>query len=122
MSFYAKQGQYQNRRHKTEVCPERSQRVEGTGGSRISEKSTLKLRFSVPTNFFYYCRESSTNRPIFMQNKANFKNNQIDVKLIITRDYEKIMHWTLGENKPKQSQSRIGKQKTEDGGQRTEDG
>jgi hypothetical protein len=29
----------------------------------------------------------------------------MDVKLIITRDYEKKSHWTLGENKPKQSQS-----------------
>ena len=73
--------------------------------SKISSKSTPKLRFSVPTNFFYNCRESSTNWPYFLQNKANFKNNQIDVKLNITRDYEKIMQWTLGENKAKQSQS-----------------
>ena len=45
----------------------------------------------------------------------------MDVKLIITRDYEKIMYWTLGENKPKQSQSRIGKQRTEDRGQMADD-
>jgi len=40
-----------------------------------------------------------------MQNKANFKNSQMYVSLNISRDYEKIMHWTLGENKPKQSQN-----------------
>jgi len=39
---------------------------------KISAKSTRKLRFSVPTNFFYNCRESSTNWPYFLQNKANF--------------------------------------------------
>jgi len=44
----------------------------------------------------YNCRESSssatgTNRPCFMQNKANFRKIQMDVKLITTRDYEKKM-------------------------------
>jgi len=63
-----------------------------TDDSKISAKAT--------PNVFYNCRESSTNRPLFMQNKANVKNNQMNVNLIITRDYEKIMHWTLGENKP----------------------
>jgi len=37
----------------------------------------------------YNCRESSTNRPIFMQNKANFQKSQMDVKLNILRYYEK---------------------------------
>jgi len=36
-----------------------------------------------------------------MQNKANFKKSQMDVKLNISRDYEKKSKWTLGENKPK---------------------
>jgi len=39
-----------------------------------------------------------------MQNKANFKNNRMDVNLIITRDYERKSNWTLGENKANQSQ------------------
>jgi len=39
-----------------------------------------------------------------IQNKANFKNSQMYVSLNISRDYEKILQWTLGENKPKQSQ------------------
>jgi hypothetical protein len=29
----------------------------------------------------------------------------MDVNLIKTKDYDKKTHWTLGENKPKQSQS-----------------
>jgi len=40
-----------------------------------------------------------------LQNKANYKNDQMDIKLNISSDYEKKLHWTLGENKPKQSQS-----------------
>jgi hypothetical protein len=53
----------------------------------------------------YNRRESSssatgTNRPIFMQNKANFRKSQMDIKLITKRDYDKNSKWTLGENKP----------------------
>jgi len=40
-----------------------------------------------------------------MQNKANFKNDHTDIKLNISSDYENKLHWTLGENKPNQSQS-----------------
>jgi hypothetical protein len=47
------------------------------------------------------CRKYSTKRPIFLQNKANFRKSQMDVTLNISRDYEKKSKWTLGENKPK---------------------
>jgi len=50
----------------------------------------------------------------FMQNKANFRKSQMDVKLNITRDYEEKMHWTFGENK-------ANFQKTDDRGQKTDD-
>jgi len=76
---------------------------------KISAKSTPKLRFSVRTNFFYNCRGSSTNQAYFMQNKANFQKSQMDVTFYSTMNYENISDWTLGENKPKQSQS-IGKE------------
>jgi len=80
--------------------------------SKISAKSTPKwrkpshsgLRFSMPTNFFYNCRESSTDRACFLQNKANLGKSQMDVRLNISRDYEKKPCWTFGENKPNQSQ------------------
>jgi hypothetical protein len=52
----------------------------------------------------YNCKECSTNRPYFMQNKANLRKSQIDVTLIMARDYENKLKWTLGENKPNQSQ------------------
>ena len=82
--------------------------------SKISAKSTSKLRFSVPTNSFYNCRESSTNRLLFLQNKANLQKSRIDVSLIATMDYGKKSNRTLGENKPKQSQSQNRSQETED--------
>jgi len=80
--------------YKTEV------RKQNTEDSKISAKSTPKLRFSVLTNFFYNCRGSSTNRAYFLQNKANFLKSQMNVNLYNTRDYEYKSNWTLGENKP----------------------
>ena len=35
-----------------------------------------------------------------MQNKANFRKSQMNVKPYNTKDYENIANWTLGENKP----------------------
>jgi len=40
----------------------------------------------------------------FMQNKANFLDALMNVTSLITVVYENIANWTLGENKPKQSQ------------------
>jgi hypothetical protein len=39
-----------------------------------------------------------------MQNKANLLDTQMNVSAVNTREYENISNWTLGENKPKQSQ------------------
>jgi len=36
----------------------------------------------------------------FMQNKANFRKSQVNVKSIHTVVYENKRDWTLGENKP----------------------
>ncbi len=41
---------------------------------------------------------------LFMQNKANFQKSQANVTSLVTTDYENIANWTLGENKPKQTQ------------------
>jgi len=35
-----------------------------------------------------------------MQNKANFEDTQMNVSFFNTKDYENILDWTLGENKP----------------------
>jgi len=42
-----------------------------------------------------------------MQNKANFKKARMNVNPYITTDYENKSNWTLGENKPNQSQFRF---------------
>jgi len=39
-----------------------------------------------------------------MQNKPNFRKSQMNVSFFYTKYYENISDWTLGENKPKQSQ------------------
>ncbi len=36
----------------------------------------------------YICRESSTNSPLFMQNKPNLPDAQMNVNTVITKDYE----------------------------------
>ena len=38
----------------------------------------------------YICRESSTNSPLFLQYKPNFKNDQINVNKVLERDYENV--------------------------------
>jgi len=81
-------------------------RKQKTEDSKIRAKSTPKLRFSVPTNFFYKCRGSSTNRPYFLQNKANFKKARINVNYYLQKDYENKLRRRLWENKPNQTQCR----------------
>ncbi len=39
-----------------------------------------------------------------MQNKPNFPDDQMNVTSLITVEYENIANWTLGENKPNQTQ------------------
>jgi hypothetical protein len=41
-----------------------------------------------------------------MQNEANFQKSQVNVNLYNTMDYEEKSDWTLGENKPNQSQTK----------------
>jgi len=38
-------------------------------------------------NGLYICRESSTNRPIFMQNKPNLLDAQMNITSAITMNY-----------------------------------
>ncbi len=37
---------------------------------------------------------------LFMQNKPNLPDAQMNVNSALTTDYENIANWTLGENKP----------------------
>jgi hypothetical protein len=52
----------------------------------------------------YNCRGSSTNRPFFLQNKANFTEAKMSVNISLTRNYDNNPALPLPQNKPKQSQ------------------
>ncbi len=54
-----------------------------------------------------------------MQNKANFRKSQMNVNPLAIMNYEEKSNWTLGENKPKQSQFRNRRQNSEDRKQMT---
>jgi len=80
---------------------------------RRAKNAIRDTQYAIRYTLFYNCRECSssatgTNRPIFLQNKANLGKSQMGVRLNISRDYEKKPCWTFGENKPNQSQSRKG--------------
>ena len=56
----------------------------------------------------YICRESSTNHLLFMQNKPNFQDAQMNLSSILTKNYENESVWTLGENKPNSNPIKAG--------------
>ena len=55
-------------------------------------------------NLLYICREPSTNPPLFMQNKPNLRNAQINTSSCLTKDYANVRLHGRRENKPKQTQ------------------
>ena len=48
----------------------------------------------------YICRGLSTNQLLFMQNKPNVKDAQINVNSYMISKYEKLDTWLSGKNKP----------------------
>jgi len=46
-------------------------------------------------------QRTTNNKQRIIQNKANFLDTLMNVKSILTKDYENKSNWTLGENKPK---------------------
>jgi len=56
------------------------------------------LRVFVPIRH-YICRELSTNQLLFMQNKPNVKDAQINVNSYMKSIYEKLDTWLSGKNK-----------------------
>jgi hypothetical protein len=82
---------------------------------KIELCSTLSLSKGLPCVTF--CEAGSSLSPLhlsrtlykstlFMQNKANFRKSQMNVNPYNTKDYENKSDWTLGENKPKQTQTK----------------
>ena len=41
---------------------------------------------------------------LFMQNKPNSRKSQMNISSLLTMDYANLCNWTLGENKPNQTQ------------------
>jgi hypothetical protein len=72
---------------------------------RRAKNAIRDTQYPIRYILLYNCKECSTNRPCFMQNKANFRKSQMDVNLSMTKYYEKKSNRTFGENKPNQSQS-----------------
>ncbi len=58
------------------------------------------IRFTLHEILLYICRETSTNHLLFMQNKPNFKDAQINVNSYMKSIYEKLDTWLSGKNKP----------------------
>jgi hypothetical protein len=56
---------------------------------RRAKNAIRDTQYAIRYTLFYNCRGLSTNRPIFMQNKANLGKSQMNVRLNISRDYEK---------------------------------
>ncbi len=56
--------------------------------------------YRLTTNWPSTTVEDSLQISPFMQNKANLLDTQMNVNSSITKDYENISDWTLGENKP----------------------
>jgi len=52
-----------------------------------SKTEDSKIMAKDTPNVFYNCRESSTNRPLFMQNKPNFKIGKMNITSATTWNY-----------------------------------
>jgi len=61
--------------------------------------STAQMLNFLPSPL-YICRESSTNSPLFMQNKPNFLDTQMNISSVLTKYYENNLCSGLLENKP----------------------
>jgi len=59
----------------------------------------------------YICREPSTNQLLFMQNKPNVKDTQINVNSYMKSKYEKLDTWLSGKNKPNSNPNKPNLQK-----------
>jgi len=59
---------------------------QATGDKRRHTK--YEIRFTLQEIALYNGRESSTNRPCFMQNKANLLKKKINARFFDTKDYE----------------------------------
>jgi len=69
--------------------------------SHLSSACPVRVSFTLMgSSQLYICREPSTNQLLFMQNKPNLPDTQMNANSLATMNYENIANWTLGQNKP----------------------
>ena len=56
-------------------------------------------QYAIRASALYICRGFSTNQLLFMQNKPNVKDAQINVNSYMKSKYEKLDSWLSGKNK-----------------------
>jgi hypothetical protein len=66
----------------------------------INRQSSI---FRPPPSVLYICRETSANQ-LFYAKQTQFPKSQMNIYPYITKDYENKHNWTLGQNKPNQTQ------------------
>ena len=59
-----------------------------------------------PPSALYICRERSTNQLLFMQNKPNFQDTQMNVSIFLDMAYEKFIPLAGQKTNPKQTQNK----------------
>jgi len=80
---------------------------------RRAKNAIRDTQYPIRYTLLHNCREHSTNRPVFMQNKANFKKAQMSTSSYEQKDCEKRTRGVFRKNKANF--------KTEDREQKTED-
>jgi len=68
--------------------------------SRIENPTLAHFSSLLTPSPLYSCRETSTNQLLFIQNKPNLLDAQMNVNPYNKTNYENIANWTLGQNKP----------------------
>ncbi len=60
----------------------------------------LDTQYAIRASALYICREPSTNQLLFMQNKPNYKDAQMNVTSLITMNYKDFIPLAGQNNKP----------------------
>ncbi len=71
-----------------------------TGAGRPGLNRLYTKYYRLTTNWPSTLVESALQIRLFMQNKPNFLDAQMNLTSLITVEYENKSNWTLGENKP----------------------
>ena len=68
--------------------------------NNVPRNARYASQFTLHENEIQSTKDYVRNYKLFMQNKANLLDAQMNITSLITIHYEKLSDWTLGENKP----------------------